>query len=126
MAQKDPHTQTSTPSSALNFAPTELAAMGKKRLEATIEMQTELLDKLQEMNREWLARVQSEVDLASELTSKLTAARSLPDAATACQEWASKRVDMVAKDGRRFLGNSQKVMETGARLFSNGRAGGST
>lgn len=100
MTQKDQHGEKSAGSSPLNFAPTVLAEMGKKRLEATIEMQTELLDKWQEVNREWLACVQSEVDLASKLTSKLTAARSLPDSATTCQEWASKRMDMIAEDGR--------------------------
>lgn len=126
MAQKGPHIEKSARSSPLNSAPMDLAEMGKKRVEATIAMQTELLDKLQEMNREWLARTQSEVDLASELASKLTAACSIPDAATACQEWASKRMNMFAEDRRRFVADSQKFVETSARSFSNGWIGGST
>lgn len=126
MAQKDPHIEKSATSSPLSLAPMELAEMGKKRVEATIAMQTELLDKLQEMNRESLARSHSEVDLASELASKLTAARSFPEAATACQAWASNRMNMFAEDDRRFAADSQKFVETGARLFSKGGAGGST
>lgn len=46
MAQKDPNTETSTTSSVLNFAPIELAEMGKQRLEATISAQSELHNKL--------------------------------------------------------------------------------
>lgn len=122
MAQKDPGTERSTNASALNFPPMELAEMGKQRLEAAVEMQNKLIDKLQEMNREWLARVQSEVDLASDISSKLTAARSLPEVAAACQEWASRRMGLFAEDGRRFIADSQKLADTGARLFSNGRS----
>jgi len=126
MTQTDTLSEKSTASSAsaLNVAPAEFAEMGKRRLEATIRIQTDLLDNWQEMNREWLSRVQSEVDLASELTSKLTAARSVPDAATACQEWAGKRMNIFAEDGRRLVADSQKFMQTSARLFSNGQASG--
>lgn len=125
MAQKDQHSETSATSSPLNVAPVDLAEMGKKRIEATNAVQSELIDKLQDMNREWLARAQSEVDLASELTTKLTAARSFPDAVTACQEWASKRMNMFAEDGRRVLADTQRLVKTGARLFSNGVTGSS-
>lgn len=126
MAQKDQHSEKSAASSPLNVVPMDLAEMGKKRIEATIAIQSELVDKLQDMNREWLTRAQSEVDLASELATSLTAARSWPEATTVCQEWAGKRMNMLAEDGRRFVADSQKFMETGARFFSNGRAGGGT
>lgn len=123
MAEKDPHTDKSAKSSPLNVAPINLVEMGKKRVETTLAIQTECLDRLQEMNREWLARAQSEVDIASEFASKLTAARSFPDATTACQEWAGKRMNMFAEDSRRFAADSQKLIETTARLFSNGWTG---
>jgi hypothetical protein len=62
--------------------------MGKKRIDEFVKMQAELLDKLQETNRQWLDRAQSEANLASEFASKLAAARSIPDAMTAFQEWS--------------------------------------
>lgn len=124
MAQRDPNTEKSANSSALNFPSIEFAEMGKQRFEAAVEIQNKLLDKLQEMNREWLARVQSEVELASDISSKLTTARSLPEVATAYQEWASRRMSMLAEDGRRFIADGQRLVETGARLFSNGRSSG--
>ena len=124
MAQTDPHTETSAKTSAPKFSPTEFAEMGKQRLDAAMVVQAELLDKFGGMNQAWLARTQSEVDLASELTNKLIAARSLPDATAAWQEWANKRMNLLAEDGRRLVADGQKVMECGARLCSNGWSGG--
>jgi hypothetical protein len=102
-----------------NMIPPELAAMGKKRLEEFVAMQTEQLEKLQEMNQSWFDRMQSEAALASEFTTKLTAARSLPEVAAVYQEWATRHMEMAAEDGKRFLADGQKLAETGARLLSN-------
>jgi hypothetical protein len=82
--------------------------------------QTELLERLKETNRQWFDRVESEANLASEFASKLTSARSLPDAMSACQEWTMRRFAMMAEDGKHVLADTQKLMETGARLLSNG------
>ena len=103
-----------------NLLPPELAAMGKKRLEEIVAMQTEQLEKLQEMNQRWFDRMQSEATLASEFAAKLTATRSLPEVATAYQEWATRHMEMAAEDGKRILADGQKLAETGARLLSNG------
>ena len=104
--------------------------MAKKRIDEFVDMQMELLDKLQETNRQWFDRAQSEANLASEFATKLTAARSVPDAMAACQEWTSQRFEMMAEDGKHFLLDSQKFMETGPRLMSSGwptkSVGGST
>jgi len=100
--------------------PTEFAAMVKKRMEGLANAQSELLSELQETNRQWVERMQSEANLASEFHSKLTAARSIPDAMTACQEWTSRRFEMMAEDGKHLLADTQRFMEAGVRLMSNG------
>ena len=100
--------------------PTEFAEMGKKRVEEFVNTQTELLEKLQEMNRQWFDRAQSEANLASEFTSKLTAARSIPEAMAAYQEWTSRRFEMMAEDGKHLLADTQKFMEAATRLLPNG------
>jgi len=64
--------------------------------------------------------MQSQAELASEFASKLTAARSIPDAMTACQDWTSRRFEMMAEDGQHLLADTQKFMEAGAHLFANG------
>ncbi len=100
--------------------PPEFAEMGKKRVEEFVNTQTELLEKLQEMNRQWFDRAQSEANLASELTSKLTAARSIPDAMAAYQEWTSRRFEMMAEDGKHLLADTHKFTEAATRLLPNG------
>ncbi len=120
MAQKESQIERTEKSSS-NPIPNELAAMGKKRIDEFINLQTELFEKLQETNRQWLDRAQSEAALASEFASKLTSVRSLPEAMAACQEWTARRFEMMAEDGKHFLADTQKLMETGARFMSNGR-----
>ena len=93
--------------------------MGKKRIEELVNSQTEFLEKLQEMNRQWSDRAQSETNLASEFASKLTAARSIPEAMAAYQEWASRRFEMMAEDGKPLFADAQKFMEAATRLLPN-------
>jgi hypothetical protein len=63
----------------------EVCRDGKKRIEKFVNTQKELVEKLQEMNRQWFDRAQAEANLASELGAKLTAARSIPYAMAAYQ-----------------------------------------
>jgi hypothetical protein len=130
MAQKEAHTER-TEKSLPDLIPAEFAAMGKKRFDELVAMQTERLEKLQEANRNWFDRMQAEVTLASEFVGKLTVAHSIPEAATAYQEWTSRHMEMATEDAKRIFADGQKLAETGARLFfngwwSNGRDGGST
>jgi hypothetical protein len=103
-----------------NFPPAEFAATAMKRFGEFTKAQTEQLSNLQETNRQWLERVQAEASLASELISKLTAARSIPDAMSAYQEWGSRRLAMMAEDTKHLMDNTQKFMQTSARLIANG------
>ena len=119
-----------TAASALNSMPAEFVAVGRKRVEEFTKAQAELLDRLQQVNRQWIERVQSEANLASEFAANLSAARSIPDAMSACQEWTSRRFEMMADDGKHLLADTQKFMETSTRLLTNGwlsnRPGAST
>jgi hypothetical protein len=106
--------------SPLDAMPPEFAAMGKKRIEALSEIQMELLENFRQANRSWLERFQSEADLASEIGAKLTAARSIPEVATACQDWTNRRVEMATNDAKHIVADTQKIMATGVRMLSNG------
>jgi hypothetical protein len=83
-------------------------------------VQKELLDAYEQMNRAWLARVKSEVDLWSELATKLTASRSIPEAMTAYQEFVTERMQMAAEDGRRSYDDYQKVTHKITDSLSHG------
>lgn len=120
MVQREAHGERTERSSPVNPMPGEFAAMGKKRLEELANAQREFLDKLQETNRQWFDRAQAEPRLASEFAAKLTAARTMPEAVAACQEWATRRFEMMAEDGKRLMADTQAFMEAGVRLLSNG------
>jgi hypothetical protein len=92
---------------------------------AMVAMQKELFDMFTGMNRTWLSRMESEAKLASDLVEKLTAARSVPDAVSACQECATRQFEMFTEDGRRLLADSQKFIETGTRFFTTPLVAGS-
>ncbi len=128
MAQKESLSERQDKSTSPNLVPAQFAAMGKKRIDALMSMQTEFIDELQETNRQWFERAQSEANLVSDFAKKLTAARSIPDAMAACQEWTSRRFEMMAEDGKHLFADAQKFTETGARLLSSGwlRGGGAS
>jgi hypothetical protein len=105
-------------------APTE---MFEKGMEAVSNMQKELLGTIETANREWMARMEQERDLASELTARLTAARSAPEAAAAYQEWMARRVQLLGEDSKKFVADCQKFVNATMRTFGNGfPSGGST
>ncbi len=100
--------------------PPELAQAGQKGVEEMISLQTELFNYLQDVNRGFVNHVQSELALTSEYVSKLSRARSLPQTAATCQEWANRRIELMAEDGRRFLADTEKFLERNAHSLANG------
>jgi hypothetical protein len=80
----------------------DLADMGKKQVEAMVDVQKEFIRATEELNREWVERLRAEAELATELASKLTAAKSIPDTVGIYQEWMKRRVEMLASDMQKF------------------------
>jgi Phasin protein len=106
--------------------PAEHAEVGKKQVEAMIDVQNEFIKAIDEVNREWAARVEAETDLATDFAGKLTAARSIPETAAICQEWMNRRMEMFAEDSRRMVADIQKFTTATARLVPKGWTGGSS
>ena len=107
-----------------NSIPAAFAVFNKKGMEELADMQSQWLGQIQEASQHWIDRMQSEAKIGSEFAAKLTSARSLPDAMAIYQEWSSRRFEMMAEDGKHLLACFQKLMETNARLLSNGRSNG--
>jgi Phasin protein len=103
-----------------NFIPTEFVELGKKRVEVLMKLQTDLIDAIQEINQAWLARARTEATLNTELVSKLSSARTVPEQADAYQQAVGKRMEMLVEDSRRLLSDSQKFVSLGTRFLSNG------
>jgi len=122
MSQNEPQAQRSVQPVKSELGPTGLAETGKKRAEEVFKLQAEFSKYLQEANKAWVARVQSEASLASQLASELAAARSIPETATAWQHWTKRRMELFAEDSRRLLADAEKLMATGGRMLGNDRA----
>ena len=120
MAQKESFTEkTATPNAAAQVL-SEYGAVGKKTIEELGQLQSELFEIIKQSNQHWLDRTQTEAALASDLATKLTAARTIPDSTAACQEWAGRRIALATKDAEYVAAESRRLFETAARLFSNG------
>jgi Phasin protein len=110
---------------AAQQVPGELLKLGEAQTEAMLAMQKELLGAYEQISRAWLDRVKSEADLWSELASKMSGARSIPDALGAYRECVVQRMQMAADDGRRLFDDTQKMISTITRAMSKGLPTGS-
>ncbi len=106
--------------SAFDLAAVDFAATARKRLEGFANAQTEVFQNWQEANQQWLERVQVESNLTSEFASRLTALRSIPEAMIVYQDWARRRFEMMADDAKHLMDNTQKLIQAGAHVFTNG------
>lgn len=60
MSQTERRPDRAEKSAPSNLIPPEFAAMGKKRLDELVAVQTEQMEKLQEVTRNWIDRMQSQ------------------------------------------------------------------
>jgi len=104
-------------SSAANAMNSPFGDIGTRSMTAGLRLQKEMLDVLQGISREWLSRASSEAELALQLPNKLTAARTMPDAFSAYQEWLIEWMAMRGEDGRRLISDSYKILDTGVRCL---------
>jgi hypothetical protein len=100
--------------------------LGREQTEATFKIHKDMLEAYEEASRAWLARVQSEVELWSQLATKLAATRSFPDALGAYQESVAQRMQMAAEDGKRLSDDCRDMMGKIAGSMSRGWPAGST
>jgi hypothetical protein len=87
-------------------------------LPAMMDMQREVFEGFEQVNRDWLAWLESEIKLTFDFASKLTEARSVPDNATAWQVCATRQFVLLAENGLRFFADGQKLIEAGTRYLS--------
>jgi Phasin protein len=93
---------------------------GQERTGAALALQKELLASYEQVNRAWLARVQSEIALWSDLATKLTATKTLPEALEAYAKCVSERMKMAADNGRLLADEAQQITQKIAKALGNG------
>lgn len=93
--------------------------IGARTVSAGLRLQAEMLGVLAEIGRDWLTRATSEAELALRLPNRLTAARSLPAAFSAYQEWLREWMNLCGEDSRRFISDGGKIIDAGVRCFAD-------
>jgi Phasin protein len=108
------------------FGATDFAKFGQGQTDAFVDMQKQVTKLVEEANADWLARMERERELASDLAANLSSAKSLPDAAKAYQDWMGRRMETITKDSQKFFADSQKLMTSMNRFLSSGGKGSGT
>ena len=79
--------------------PEHLGDITRQNIETLAAIQKQLLDVLNKANHEWVTFLNEEAELASNL-SKVTMAKSIPDATAAYQELISREMDLMTRQAR--------------------------
>jgi Phasin protein len=116
----------STSSGSAKSGPAPFFELGNGQTEAMLNMQRELVEAYEQASRAWLSRVKSEADLWSDLATKLTATRSVPEAMEAYQSFIAQRMQLAAEDGRRQSEEAQAMMQRLTRPRFEKSSSGST
>src|SRR5215471_15778306 len=120
MAKNEYHSEQMESVTPFSLIPPAFITMGRQQIHECVKAHSELVDRFQEVNRNWLDHLQSEAALSTEFASKMTAARSIPDVAALLLEWNKRHMEMANVDAKHVLADTQKVMEVGARLLAGG------
>ena len=94
--------------------------------DAAMAVQKAFLESCDQASRNWLARMQSEVSLWSDLANKLSTTKSIPEAVEAYSRCVSQRMQMAAEDGRKLVDECQQAVQKLAKSLGNGLPTAST
>jgi Phasin protein len=93
---------------------------GQDQMAAGMALQKELLESYQKAASAWLARVQAETEMWSELTEQLSGARSMPEVLETYTKCISHQLQMAADDGKRLFNDCQQITQKITKAISNG------
>jgi hypothetical protein len=96
---------------------------GQHQTETALNFQKAILESCEHASRAWIDRVQSEISLWSDLASKLSSTKSVPEVFEACSKCMSQRMQMAGDDGRKFVEEAQQITQKFAQSLGNGRPG---
>ena len=100
-------------------AMTQSEDITRQNIETFGALQKQLLD----ANHEWIAFLNEEAELASNLSKKMTTAKSIPDATAAYQELVSRQMELMTRQARIIFENTQEFTKACMQVVSGGKAG---
>jgi hypothetical protein len=99
---------------------------GQHQTEAALNLQKAILESCEQASRTWIDRMQSEISLWSDLASRLSSTKSVPEAFETYTKCMSQRMQMAADDGRKLVEEAQQITQKFAQSLGNGRPGMTT
>jgi hypothetical protein len=120
MAKKEYHFEPTEGVTPLSLIPSEFMALGRQHVHECVQAHSELLDRVQEVNRSWLEYLRSEAHLSTEFAARMIAARSSPSAAAVLLEWIGRHMELATADTKHLLADTQRIVEIGVRLLPGG------
>lgn len=100
--------------------------LGKEQTDAMLGLQKELLEAYEQASQTWFARVKSEVELWSDLATKLGTTHSPTEAMEIYQQIVAQRMQMAEEDVKRASEDCQRIVGKVGRSLSNGWPKGSS
>jgi hypothetical protein len=97
-----------------------LGVLAASQMEGWVKFQTEFAEALRHLNQHCLESLQSEAELVTATAGKLVACRSVPETASACQEFIQQQASLAGEEAKYLMSESQKVAGMTTRLWSNG------
>ena len=106
-------------------APEHLSDIARQNIEWLGAIQKQLLDVLSNANHEWVTFLNEneEAELASNLSKKMTTAKSIPDATAAYQELIGQQMELMTQQAKIIFENTQEITKTCMQVVSGGKAG---
>lgn len=104
-------------------APPELLNWGQHQTESALNFQKTILESCEQASRAWIDRMQSEISLWSDLASKLSNTKSVPEAFETYTKCMTQRMQMAADDGRKIVEEAQQMTQKFVQSLGNGRPG---
>lgn len=101
--------------------PSDAVKWGQHQTEAALNLQKAILESCEHASRAWIDRVQSEISLWSDLASKLSGTKSIPEAFETYTKCVSQRMQMAADDGRKLVEEAQQISQKLTQSLGNGR-----
>ena len=109
-----------------NLVPPDFGTMCTKGMENLGALQREWLETVERTKRDWFVRLETEGKLGSDFTTRVAAAKAIPDVVAAYQEWIARRIELTSTEWRKAVQDGQKFVNACARVAGNGRGFGAS
>jgi|MTBAKSStandDraft_1061840.scaffolds.fasta_scaffold163655_2 hypothetical protein len=91
---------------------------GRQALEITFGVHKAMLDEMAKASDDFMERMRTEIEVASEFVARLASAHSVKDIASACNDCGQHQADAFRQESQKLFQQSQRLCERASRLLS--------